>query len=452
MPTISKVTQGIGFPGYRLGIGREVVQVPDTGLRKFAEDEPVINAFLKLAVVTSPSVVIGHPMQSEIEKALDEVRNLYANMFVDIGVPTENLEIDNGGSLIVRVPGTEGYKDKQPIMLMGHVDIVPANPKDPLRPVRPTLIKYDMGNSLEDFIASDGTTTLGADDKSSLAIIWNTVRRLYEENIPHVPLEIVISPDEESTCASVDKLDRSRLHSKYIIIVDHEEEFNITTGTGGFVDLKININGLQGGHSAVDIDNKDIVSAADLLLELLQIIGNRVIKYHPNFPGQPLISKNISGYGLGDVTVTTIPNSGWITLSIRSLSKKEEDAELERILHELKRIEGKYKPTEPNLQITIKMEKWPSYEGNNDSPIALVAESAGKKIGHPETYRDQRHWYAQSSQLGNMTNARGEKFEPIIIGPTVLNEHSSNEKQPIHSMLEVDKWLFQIIKDYTQSV
>ena len=97
------------------------------------------------------------------------------------------------------------------------------------------------------------------------------------------------------------------------------------------------------------------------------------------------------------------------------------------------------------------METWPIYEGNNDSPIALAAESAGKKIGHPETYRDQRHWYAQSSQLGNMKNARNEHFEPIVIGPAVLNEHSRNEKQPIHSMLEVDKWLFQIVKDYTES-
>ncbi len=451
MPVISTVSQNIGFPGYRPGISKEIAKVDDANLKKLAEDNPTINAFLKLATVTSPSIVLGHPMQAEMEKAIDKVRNLYANMFIDIGIPIENIEVDKAGSLIIKAPGTQGYEDKQPIMLMGHVDVVPANVNDPMRPVRPKLIKYDRGNSNEDFIASDGTTTLGADDKSSLAIIWNTVRRLYEENIPHIPIEIVISPDEESTCASVDKLDRSKLHSKYIIIVDHEEEFNVTTGTGGFVDLRINASGLQGGHSAVDTHNKNIVSAADILLEMLQVIGNRVIKFNPNFPKQPLISKNISGCGLGDITTTTIPNSAWIVLSLRSLSKKEEDAELERIMTELKRIEQKHKPTEPKLEITTTMEKWPIYEGNNDSQIAIVAESAGKKIGHPETYRDQRHWYAQSSQLGNMKNAKGENFEPIIIGPAVLNEHSPNEKQPIHSMLEVDKWLFQIIKDYTEN-
>jgi len=452
MPTVSSVTLNKGFPGYRPGIGKEIVQVPDPKLSKLAEEHPAINAFLKLAMVTSPSIVEGHPMQVEMEKALDEVRNLYANMFVDIGIPKENMAVDEGGSLIMKVPGTKGYEDKQPIMLMGHLDIVPANPKDPMRSVRPTLIKYDMGNGLEDFIASDGTTTLGADDKSSLGIIWNTVRRLYEENVPHVPLEVVISPDEESTCASVDKLDRSKLDSKYIVIVDHEEEFNITTGTGGFVDLRIDVSGLQGGHSAVDTHNKKIVSASDVLLEILNMLGNRVIKFNPKFPKQPLISKNIAGYGLGDVTITTIPNSAWVSLSLRSLSQHEQDKELERIQSKLKYIEEKYKPTEPGLTISTKMETWPMYEGDNDSPIALVAESAGKKIGHGETYRDQRHWYAQSSQLGNMTNARGENFGPIIIGPQVLNEHSPNEKQPVHSMLEADKWLFQIVKDYTESV
>ena len=118
MSIVATVNQNIGLPGYHPGISKEIAEVDDANLKRLAEGNPTINAFLKLAVLTSPSIVLGHPMQAEMEKALDEVRNLYANMFIDIGVPTENVEVDKTGSLIIRVPGTQGYEDKQPIMLI----------------------------------------------------------------------------------------------------------------------------------------------------------------------------------------------------------------------------------------------------------------------------------------------------------------------------------------------
>jgi len=48
-------------------------------------------------------------------------------------------------------------------------------------------------------IYSDGTTILGGDDKSGVAVILETIRSVQEEQLPHPPLEVVISVGEEVT-------------------------------------------------------------------------------------------------------------------------------------------------------------------------------------------------------------------------------------------------------------
>ena len=44
---------------------------------------------------------------------------------------------------------------------------------------------------------SDGTTILGADDKSAIAILFEVLHVLLENRIPHGPLELVFTVCEE---------------------------------------------------------------------------------------------------------------------------------------------------------------------------------------------------------------------------------------------------------------
>ena len=46
-------------------------------------------------------------------------------------------------------------------------------------------------------ITSDGTTILGADDKAGIAEILTLIERLQTENIPHGPISVAFTPDEE---------------------------------------------------------------------------------------------------------------------------------------------------------------------------------------------------------------------------------------------------------------
>src|SRR5699024_4374844 len=46
-------------------------------------------------------------------------------------------------------------------------------------------------------ITTDGTTVLGADDKAGIAEIMTMIERINEEQIPHGPIRVAFTPDEE---------------------------------------------------------------------------------------------------------------------------------------------------------------------------------------------------------------------------------------------------------------
>lgn len=109
----------------------------------------------------------------------------------------------NSGNVIARWPGR---KSAQPLMLSAHMDTV-----EPGRGVRPSL-----ANGL---FTSDGTTILGADDKSALAVIIEVLHCIEEGKIESGPLEIVFSVCEETGLLGARHLDYSRIaaHMGYVL-------------------------------------------------------------------------------------------------------------------------------------------------------------------------------------------------------------------------------------------
>ena len=57
----------------------------------------------------------------------------------------------------------------------------------------PHMVKY-TGKTL---VVTDGNTLLGADDKAGIAIIMQTLEELINNNLPHGPIWVCFSPDEE---------------------------------------------------------------------------------------------------------------------------------------------------------------------------------------------------------------------------------------------------------------
>jgi len=95
----------------------------------------------------------------------------------------------------------------EPLLLMAHMDTV--MPGKGIKPVIRDGVVY-----------SDGTTILGADDKSGIAVILEILRVLKEEPVDSPPLEVVISVQEETGLFGIKALDATGLQARIGVSFD----------------------------------------------------------------------------------------------------------------------------------------------------------------------------------------------------------------------------------------
>jgi len=192
---------------------------------------------------------------------------------------------DELNNVIFFQEGTCGYEDHAPVMLQGHMDMVCEKDAD---------CPIDMERDGLD-IAHDGQcvyakgTTLGGDNCIAVAY---ALALLADRSIPHPPLEVVITVDEETGMYGAAGIDLSMLKSRTLINMDSEDEGIFTVscagGARGTISLpvqrhavygpcvRLTVEGLRGGHSGVEI-HKNLANANKVMGELL----SRVQKLMP---------------------------------------------------------------------------------------------------------------------------------------------------------------------------
>ena len=139
------------------------------------------------------------------------------------------------GNLIARVPGTRPAAPS--LFLNAHVDTVV-----PGEGVKPRLDG--------DVIRSDGTTVLGGDDKSGVAVIVEVLRALREEGVPHGDLEVVFTICEEVGLLGAKHLDYGRLRAREGIALDSDRPDEIIAEAPAACRLEFRVHGLA-AHAGV---------------------------------------------------------------------------------------------------------------------------------------------------------------------------------------------------------
>ena len=110
------------------------------------------------------------------------------------------------GNLIARMPGTV---DAPALLLCAHMDTV-----EPGAGVKP-IVEGDV-------IRSDGTTVLGGDDKSGVAIVCECVRACLERGLRHPPLDVVFTICEEVGLLGARHLDFGRIRARSGLVFDSD--------------------------------------------------------------------------------------------------------------------------------------------------------------------------------------------------------------------------------------
>ena len=184
---------------------------------------------------------------------------------------------DELNNVLIFADGTCGYEDHQPVIIQGHMDMVCEKDAD---------CPIDMDREGLD-ITHDGAcvfakgTTLGGDDCIAVAY---AMALLADKSIPHPPLEIIITVDEETGMDGAAGIDLTTLKGRTMLNIDSEEEgiFTVSCAGGARANLmlpvtrravygpcvRLTVDGLQGGHSGVEI-HKSRANANKVMGEFL---------------------------------------------------------------------------------------------------------------------------------------------------------------------------------------
>ena len=191
---------------------------------------------------------------------------------------------DSANNVIIKKAGTKGKENLAPVALQGHMDMVCEKREDVIHDFEKDPIKYCVENG---YIHADGTT-LGADDGIAVAM---ALALLDSDTIPHPPLEVLVTTDEEVGMLGAAAFDPSYISARRMINIDSEIEGVFTVGCAGGVKTHSHIpvtkvkttapayvftlGGLQGGHSGIEI-HKERGNANKLIFRLFAMLKEQL--------------------------------------------------------------------------------------------------------------------------------------------------------------------------------
>lgn len=194
---------------------------------------------------------------------LDKITEYIMSVGRSLGLETI---LDKAGNVIIRKPATPGMENRKPVILQGHMDMVPQANKsvnhnfetDPILP----RIDGEWVSATE--------TTLGADNGIGISSILSI---LESKEIQHGPIEALFTNDEETGMYGAIGLEPGELQGEILLNTDSEQDGELYMSCAGGVDvnvefkykeeaytpvageiaLNLTLGGLHGGHSGVDI-------------------------------------------------------------------------------------------------------------------------------------------------------------------------------------------------------
>ncbi|MDR3227605.1 MAG: beta-Ala-His dipeptidase, partial [Prevotellaceae bacterium] len=194
--------------------------------------------------------------------------------------------MDEIGNVIISKPATAGLEKCKGIILQAHIDMVPQKNNDKKHDFEKDPIEAYVDG---EWVTANGTT-LGADNGIGVAAAMAV---LESKTIAHGPLEVLITIDEETGMTGANNLSPKALKGEILINLDSEDEGELYVGCAGGLDgtftfkykkeelpknslpVKLNVTGLKGGHSGIDII-LGRANANQVIFRLLKILANKI--------------------------------------------------------------------------------------------------------------------------------------------------------------------------------
>jgi dipeptidase D len=321
--------------------------------------------------------------------------------------------------VVIESPATPGYEDREPIVMLNHMDMVCVAEEGYAVPGPVTPIEYDEDG--EHWMRADHTS-LGADNGIGLSIALSI---LSDDTLPHPKLEVLTTTCEETDMSGAANMAPDFFKGKRILNIDSEAYDEITVASAGahiqvahlpykriampegYVALSVAVAGGKGGHSGVDI-GKGRANAIKILCNLLLVaIRQANIK---------LYIINIKG----GQAYSAIPGEAQAKVCI---PKQDIDAFNTLIGQCNAAIEKQYSETDPDVAIASEPAVWHSSVINEEGTHLILASVNGIPVG-PIKLREDGN-VETSNNIGIIdTEVSGFKFQVSGNSQCLISSHT----------------------------
>ena len=361
----------------------------------------------RLLTFFKESVFINSPSKSEhaLAKKLIE---LFSTFPVQI---TENASIDKTKpNLLIRLP-SKNWDTADSLLLSTHMDTIESTEN----------IHWILE---ENIIKTDGSTILGADDKSGIAIILEIMYQLDERDLPHPEIEILFSTEEEIHLLGIKDFDEKMLKSKKGIVLDSDGDAGLITHIApSHFFFTATIQGVA-AHAGMEPEN-----GKSAILFASQVISS--------IPFGRIDSETTSNIGViqGGSATNIVAENCFVNGEVRSLSRNKLDAISQSIQQSfLKGNEAGYKVIFKGNII------YNTYSLNTKSSFLENLSTAGTEVGLQIKFIS-----SGGGSDANVLNDRIKGMECVVLSCGMMKAHTHNEYIDIQNMFKTARWLLHFI-------
>ncbi len=370
--------------------------------------ERLKNNFIQLVKIDSPS--------RHEEDIAQFIRKWFVKEFPEATIVEDSSSLSTGsnvGNLIIKIPGNI---EKEPIFFNAHMDTV-----EPGRGVKPIF--------QDGIFKSDGTTILGADDKAAIAIIFELLSVLKEQNLKYGPIELIFTTCEEIGLLGAKHLDISLIEAKAGIALDSEDPDQVINQAPSAIRFNINVHGLSAhaglnpekGINAIKVASSAIAKAPQGRIDEDTTCNIGVIK--------------------GGVATNIIPDRVSINGEVRSHNEKMLRKIQDEIIGCFYKAAEDFKATEdsnyPYVTVTVE-DDYPLMKVPEDHKLVKAILQAGKNLK-----RDLQLVKTGGGSDANILNKLG--LTTIILGIGMDKVHTTSEQISLIDMEKSVKLLLEII-------
>ena len=323
----------------------------------------------------------------------------------------------NSGNVIARFTGT--IPGAEPIMMSAHMDTVV--PGEGVKPI----VEGDI-------IRSDGTTVLGGDDKSGIAVILETIRTLREQNIPHTDIEAVFSICEEVGLLGAKNVDVSKLKARYGIVFDSDDPGFLFTKGPSANHMEFKVYGLE-SHAGVAPEQG--ISAIRVAAEAIAAMKLGRIDEET--------TANI-GVIEGGKATNIITNFVLLKGEARSLKEEKLDAQTNHMVECFRETAGRYEVTVDGVTTRARVEaevtrEYSAMDVPDSSKVVQLVFAAAARLG-----QQVKTMASGGGCDANIFNRRG--IECANLGTGMRAIHTVKEWLDVKDMYASAEMTLEILK------